>query len=289
MVAGASSAPENRSSPRSSSSSRPAASSAAKISGTDSADAGQMGGDRQERPDILGRRRVHQHRRARAAASAAGSGGSWHPAPAARHAPPRSRARARNAAIAASRFMRCARSGPASRTAPRGGCRRRSGCSATVSASAGRSAPSRSGHSTSTMSSRASSQPSSDQAARPVQPPQVEMMHRAERRVVALHQGEGRARHLQRRIAGGGAQEGAGERGLAGAELAFQQDRIARPRQGGHRGGERLGRREVGQFDRGGSRRRRTWRQSAASGGVADNRRARLRRAGAWQAKSTPT
>ena len=178
---------------------QPSASSAAKISGTDSAERRQMGADAQERPDVLGRRRIHQHRRARAAGQAqiAAEAGVLGQRFGVRRAD--SRARARNAAIAvvAAHAMRPIRSGQPDSTARRlpAPVMR----SATVRASAGRSAPSRSGHSTSTMPSRASSQPSSARSAGPVQPPQIEMMHRADARLVALHQGEGRARHLQRR------------------------------------------------------------------------------------------
>ena len=46
------------------------------------------------------------------------------------------------------------------------------------------------------------------------------------RRIVGLHQGEGRARHLLVRPAAG-ADEGAGEDGLAGTEIAAQRDHVA--------------------------------------------------------------
>ena len=53
----------NSASPRSSSSTSPASASAAMISGTDRPIPAQMCGDRQERPHILRRWRIHQHRR----------------------------------------------------------------------------------------------------------------------------------------------------------------------------------------------------------------------------------
>jgi hypothetical protein len=82
-----------------------------------------------------------------------------------------------------------------------------------------------------------------------VQPPQIEMMNRAQAGFVFLDQGEGRAGHLQRRIAGGGAQEGARERALAGPQWPFQQHGIADPREPSQRGGKRLRRRQVRQRD----------------------------------------
>src|SRR5258708_18986580 len=53
------------------------------------------------------------------------------------------------------------------------------------------------------------------------------MMHRAPRGVVALHERETRTWYLQGRIMGGGAQEGAGEAGLAGTRRPVQQDGVA--------------------------------------------------------------
>ena len=94
----------------------------------------------------------------------------------------------------------------------------------------GSSAPSRSAHSTSaTPSARASSQPSSKTCSGVLEAVEVEMPEDAARRVVDLDQGEGRAGHDQRRIARGGAQDGAGQRGLADAEPALQGHDVARP------------------------------------------------------------
>ncbi|HRJ49222.1 MAG TPA: hypothetical protein PKU91_01735 [Phycisphaerales bacterium] len=52
------------------------------------------------------------------------------------------------------------------------------------------------------------------------------MSDRYPRLDIGLDQSEGRARHLDRRI-GKGADEGAGERRLAGAKIAMEQDRRA--------------------------------------------------------------
>ena len=53
------------------------------------------------------------------------------------------------------------------------------------------------------------------------------MRHRHARRRVALHQREGRARDLLALVAGERMDHGAGERRLAGAELAAQREEIA--------------------------------------------------------------
>ena len=53
-------------------------------------------------------------------------------------------------------------------------------------------------------------------------------MHEGElRQVIGLHQGEGRARHLDLRTAGEMGDHGAHQRGLAGAEAAGQRDEVA--------------------------------------------------------------
>src|SRR5262249_24333613 len=57
---------------------------------------------------------------------------------------------------------------------------------------------------------------------------EVEVPVGAARRLVDLDQGEGRTGHDQVRIAGRGAQDGAGERGLAAAEFAIEADDVAR-------------------------------------------------------------
>ena len=63
--------------------------------------------------------------------------------------------------------------------------------------------------------------------ARTLQPVQVGVHHREARQVVGLHQREGRARHRDVRIVGEIADHGAGEGGLAGAEIAGQRHQIA--------------------------------------------------------------
>ena len=75
------------------------------------------------------------------------------------------------------------------------------------------------------------------------------MMHRAGGRRVVLHEGECGTWDLQCRVARRGAQEGAGECRLAGAELALEQDRIAGVDEGGDLGCQGLGCVEVGQLD----------------------------------------
>ena len=62
---------------------------------------------------------------------------------------------------------------------------------------------------------------------------EVGMHHRAARQVVDLHQGEGRARHFERIVAGEVADQRARERGLAGAEVARQRDHVAGREHGG--------------------------------------------------------
>ena len=71
------------------------------------------------------------------------------------------------------------------------------------------------------------------------------MMHRAERGLVTLDQGEARAWYFQRRMMGGGAQKGAAEGGFAGAQRTFQQDRVALPRARGNVAGQCLGGGEI--------------------------------------------
>ena len=83
------------------------------------------------------------------------------------------------------------------------------------------------------------------------------MADRAQPGVIFLHQRVGRAGHLQRRIGGGGAQQGAGERGLPGAERAIQQHGVPGPHDGRDPLAQRLGRLQVwqeeaqGRFGRG--------------------------------------
>ena len=72
------------------------------------------------------------------------------------------------------------------------------------------------------------------------------MMNRRLRRVVGLHQGEGRARHLLLRP-GQGTDEGAGEDRLAGTQIAEQREHIAGPRAHGQPPGQGFGRGFVGQ------------------------------------------
>ena len=65
--------------------------------------------------------------------------------------------------------------------------------------------------------------------------------HSALGEVVGLHQGEGWRGHLERRVAGQATQQGAGQRALAGAERAFEQQGVARPQDSGQPLGEALG------------------------------------------------
>ena len=65
------------------------------------------------------------------------------------------------------------------------------------------------------------------QLARAFQPVKVRVHQRKARQVIGLHQREGRARHRNVRIVGQKPDHGAGERGLAGAEIAGQRHQIA--------------------------------------------------------------
>ena len=62
--------------------------------------------------------------------------------------------------------------------------------------------------------------------ARPRQTVEIGMHQRKSRQLVGLHQREGRARHLDRGVAGELADERAGKCGLAGAEIAGQRDQV---------------------------------------------------------------
>lgn len=76
-------------------------------------------------------------------------------------------------------------------------------------------------------------------------PVEIEMRDRAEVSLVRLHNGEGRAGHIlddARR-----AQEGAGEFGLAGAEIAPERKAVAGPGQYRQPAGKVLGRRQIRQ------------------------------------------
>ena len=88
------------------------------------------------------------------------------------------------------------------------------------------------------------------QLARRVEPVKVGMHHRKARQLVDLHQREGRARHLNVRVAGEMADHGAGERGLAGAEIARQRDQVAGLQRRRDVGDEALGGLLVGQRHR---------------------------------------
>ena len=81
----------------------------------------------------------------------------------------------------------------------------------------------------------------------PIQPPQIVVKDRTNFRVVDLHQGEGRAGHLHRRIVRRRAQERPGQRGLAGAQRTFQQDAVARRAPASQARGQRFGRGKIGQ------------------------------------------
>ena len=73
------------------------------------------------------------------------------------------------------------------------------------------------------------------------------MAEPANRRVVFLHQGIGRAGHLQRRLVGGTADQGASQRGFAGPQGPFQQDGIPGAKAGRDLLAERLGRGKIRQ------------------------------------------
>ena len=81
------------------------------------------------------------------------------------------------------------------------------------------------------------------------QPVEVEMGDRQSRQRIGLNQREGRARHLDARVVGDGADEGAGEGGLAGAEIAVERDHVAGGERRRHILGEGGGRRLVGEGD----------------------------------------
>ena len=82
------------------------------------------------------------------------------------------------------------------------------------------------------------------------------MDHRPSRRVIGLHQGEGRARRLQIRGLDKRADQTAGESRLSGAEIAAQRDEIARLEPGCLRRGEAERRCLIRRFERPNSRRR---------------------------------
>ncbi len=65
-----------------------------------------------------------------------------------------------------------------------------------------------------------------------VQAVEVDVQHGEVREVVALHQGEGRARHLDRG-AGEGLDAGPGQGRLAGAQITLQRHHVARPQEAG--------------------------------------------------------
>ncbi len=84
---------------------------------------------------------------------------------------------------------------------------------------------------------------------RAVQPPEVEMRHRAERRFIGLNQGEAGAWHVQIGVAGQATQKGPGEGGFASAEFAFQQNRVPRPHLGSNARGKAFRGGEVGEIE----------------------------------------
>ena len=243
--------------------------------------------DAHERPDILGRRRVHQDRGTRAAAQPqiAPEAGVLRQRFGPRRRIAVAREECRDQRLAA-HAMPPRRSGQPDSTARRLSLAGRMQCHGQCVGRPQCAQPVRPFHQHDAVARLLPAE--FCQSAGPVQPPEIEVVHRADPRVVALHQGEGRAWHLQRRIAARRAQERASECALAGAEYALQQDRVARPRQRGHRSRQRFRGREVGQLDQAG-------RGGGGHGGNLPQRRSRgqpLRSAndaGAWQATSTPT
>ena len=96
------------------------------------------------------------------------------------------------------------------------------------SRSAGRKPAARSGHSSSvTVLGRDVVEAELGELGRPGQPVEIGVHQREARQLIGLHQGEGRARHFDRLVAGEMADQGAGESGLAGAEIAGQRDQVA--------------------------------------------------------------
>ena len=94
---------------------------------------------------------------------------------------------------------------------------------------------------------------------------EIGMEHGPARCLVALQQGEGRARRLELRVLGELAQDGAGEQGLAGAEMAGERDDVAGLQDRGEIAGERDGRGLVGEHEPMHARPRRVFAHSAAS------------------------
>lgn len=80
-------------------------------------------------------------------------------------------------------------------------------------------------------------------------PVEIGMHHRKRRQLVALHQGEGRARDFQRLVAREIADHGAGGRGLAGTEIPGEGDNVAGAGQQGEIGHQLRGRRLVDKRD----------------------------------------
>src|SRR3546814_3525203 len=79
---------------------------------------------------------------------------------------------------------------------------------------------------------------------------EIEVPDRRRAALVDLHEREGRARHLLgggARRAGQRTNKGAGERCLAGTEVAEKRDHVARAQQGRQHLGETLGSRQIGQ------------------------------------------
>ena len=111
-----------------------------------------------------------------------------------------------------------------------------------------RKAGARSGHSTRTIAS-ASVEAELVDLALGAQPVEVGVEDAEAVALVGLDQREGRRRHVERRVAHQRADDGAGERGLAGAEAAREQDQVAGPQHRRELCAERGGRGIVGEDD----------------------------------------
>ena len=142
--------------------------------------------------------------------------------------------------------------------------------------SAGSAPAARSGHSISaSVPSGSGDRPISSSSAGIVDAVEVGVDQTEGRKIVALRQREGRARHLQRIVAGEIADHRARRRGLAGAEIARQRDDVAGSDQQREIGHQMRGRGLVRQRDRE-CRRCRSF-GGVAVGGLVDRKVARDR------------
>ena len=119
-------------------------------------------------------------------------------------------------------------------------------------ASAGSRSPAVSGHSTSTTPSASClGEAELVELGRRADAVEIEMRDR-QPCLIGLHEREGRARHVERGVAGQRPHQRARQRGLAGAEIALQRDDVAGTKRGGDVLAEQRGRFLIRQdaFDR---------------------------------------